>query len=79
MCKTNKPNKGYLEWSLEQASVKIAARKVLSSAHYVEKEILAKGYKWMTNDVGTKLVAPEKIKLLLYRGYRVVDVEGLGY
>lgn len=77
MCKTKKLNKNYLEWSLDQASVKIAAKKVLSSAHSVEKERLSKGYKWMTNDVGIKLVAPEKIKLLLCRGYRLVDVKGL--
>lgn len=77
MSKANKPITVHLERSLESVSSKIAAIKALSSVHSVEKERLNNGFKWMANDEGAKLVSPKRIKLLLNRGYRIVDPIGL--
>lgn len=47
------------------------ARKVLTTCLELEREKLAKGYKWLTNGKTSKLVHPDKIKKELSNGFKI--------
>lgn len=77
MSRETKPKESHVERSIALDSSRKNAVKSLSKVHKMESDRLASGYRWVTNDVDTKLVSPKRLNILLYKGYRVIEANHL--